>query len=230
MSKLSPTAADLEQAIIERRKAAAKAAAKAAKTSRGKPKPKKAVDRPTKEQIKSEIRRQKAKKRFRHFLRNTAYVILTVSAVAVLVSTFVLPVMKVYGNSMSPTVDSDEVVVCFKQRSYSAGDIVALYYNNRIIIRRIICTEGERFDIDADGNVFINDMYLDEPYLTEKSYDTTDIDLPFTVGTAQYFLLADNRASALDSRTNAVGTVTADQIAGRVLLSIWPLRTIRIIN
>lgn len=186
--------------------------------------------RPTSEQIAAEIRRDENKHRFRRFVRSAAYAILIVAALAVLVSTFFLPVMKVYGRSMEPAVAENEIVVCVKQRQYRPGDIVALYFNNRIILRRVICVGGDQFDIDEAGNVFVNGEYYDEPYLIEKSYETTDIDLPFKVNEANYFIMADNRSFALDSRSIAVGTVTKEQIAGKVILSIWPFRTFRMIG
>ena len=135
--------------------------------------------------------------------------------------------MKVYGNGMEPTIGEEEIVALVKQRTYKPGDIVGLYFNNRILLRRVVCASGDSFNIDEAGNVFVNGEYYDEPYLNEKSYDTTDIELPFKVPEGHYFVLADNRAKALDSRTVAVGTVTRDQIAGKVLASVWPLRTFR---
>lgn len=186
--------------------------------------------RPTLQQIEREIARESGKYRFRRALRAAAYTILVIAALAVLISTFVLPVMKVYGNGMEPTIGEEEIVALVKRRSYKPGDIVGLYFNNRILLRRVVCVGSESFDIDEAGNVFVNGEYYDEPYLSEKSYDTTDIDLPFKVPEGHYFVLADNRAKALDSRTVAVGTVTREQIAGKVLFSVWPLRTVRAIH
>ena len=186
--------------------------------------------RPTLQQIEREIARESGKYRFRRALRTAAYTILVIAALAVLISTFVLPVMKVYGNGMEPTIGEEEIVALVKRRSYKPGDIVGLYFNNRILLRRVVCVGSESFDIDEAGNVFVNGEYYDEPYLSEKSYDTTDIELPFKVPEGHYFVLADNRAKALDSRTVAVGTVTREQIAGKVLFSVWPLRTVRAIH
>ncbi len=186
--------------------------------------------RPTLQQIEKELAREAGKYRFRRAMRAAAYTILVIAALAVLVSTFILPVLKVYGNGMEPTVGEEEVVALVKQRTYRPGDIVGLYFNNRILLRRVVCVSGDSFDIDEAGNVFVNGDYYDEPYLSEKSYDTTDIDLPFQVPEGHYFVLADNRAKALDSRATAVGTVTRDQIAGKVLFSVWPPGKIRMIQ
>ena len=186
--------------------------------------------RPSLSQIERELARQAGKYRFRRAMRVAAYTILIVAALAVLVSTFVLPVLKVYGNGMEPTVSAEETVVLLKQRKYRQGDIIGLYFNNRIMLRRVICVHGDSFDIDEAGNVYVNGEYYDEPYLTEKSYDTTDIDLPFKVPEEHYFVMADNRAKALDSRSIAVGTVTREQIAGKVLFALWPPGSIRAIQ
>ena len=184
-------------------------------------------ERPTLSQIEGEIARESGKYRFRRAIRSAAYAILIIAALAILVSTFLLPVMKVYGDSMKPTVRADEVVVCIKKRAYEPGDIIALYFNNRILLRRVICVGGESFNIDEAGNVYVNEQYLDEPYLSEKDFGPTDIDLPFEVPEATYFVMGDHRATTLDSRSIAVGTVSKEQIAGKVLFSIWPLNTAR---
>ena len=184
-------------------------------------------ERPTLTQIEGEIARESGKYRFRRAIRSAAYAILVIAALAILVSTFFLPVMKVYGDSMRPTVRADEVVVCVKRHAYEPGDIIALYFNNRILLRRVICVGGESFNIDEAGNLYVNGEYLDEPYLAEKDYGPTDIDLPFEVPEATYFVVGDHRATALDSRTIAVGTVSKEQIAGKVLFSIWPPNTAR---
>ncbi len=128
---------------------------------------------------------------------------------------------------MKPTVRADEVVVCVKKRTYEPGDIIALYFNNRILLRRVIAVGGESFNIDEAGNVFINEEYLDEPYLSEKDRGETDIELPFEVQEDNYFVMGDHRSGTLDSRSIAVGTITKDQIAGKVLFSLWPLKTAR---
>jgi signal peptidase I len=184
-------------------------------------------ERPTLRQIEGEIARESGKYRFRRAIRSAAYAILVVAALAILVSTFFLPVMKVYGDSMKPTVRADEVVVCVKRRAYEPGDIIALYFNNRILLRRVIAVGGDSFNIDEDGNVFIPDQSLDEPYLSEKDLGPTDIELPFEVPEATYFVMGDRRATTLDSRSIAVGTVSKEMIAGKVLFSIWPPNTAR---
>ena len=186
--------------------------------------------RPTLQQIESELARETGKYRFRRVLRVAAYTVLVVAALATLVSTFVLPVMKVYGNGREPTIGENELVALVKRRSYAPGDIIGLYFNNRILLRRVVAVGGDRFNIDEAGNVYINDTYYDEPYLNEKAFETTDIELPFQVPEGHYFVLADNRAKALDSRSIAVGTVTSDQIAGKALFAIWPLQSIRTIQ
>ena len=187
-------------------------------------------NRPTASQIEDELIRVEGKKSFRRVLRSAAYVILVVAAVSVLLSTFLFPVLKVFGTGMQPTVAENEIVVCIKQRRYTPGDVIALYYNNRILLRRVVCVGPAQVNIDEDGNVFVDGALLEEPYLAEKSLTPIDVELPIEVSEGTYFVLADNRASAADSRAEAVGTLTADDIAGKVLFSVWPLQSMRSID
>ena len=187
-------------------------------------------NRPTASQIEDELIRVEGKKSFRRVLRSAAYVILVVAAVSVLLSTFLFPVLKVFGTGMQPTVAENEIVVCIKQRRYAPGDVIALYYNNRILLRRVVCVGPAQVNIDEDGNVFVDGALLEEPYLAEKSLTPIDVELPIEVSEGTYFVLADNRASAADSRAEAVGTLTADDIAGKVLFSVWPLQSMRSID
>ena len=187
-------------------------------------------NRPTASQIEDELIRVEGKKSFRRVLRSAAYVILVVAAVSVLLSTFLFPVLKVFGTGMQPTVAENEIVVCIKQRRYTPGDVIALYYNNRILLRRVVCVGPAQVNIDEDGNVFVDGALLEEPYLAEKSLTPIDVELPIEVSEGTYLVLADNRASAADSRAEAVRTLPADDIAGKVLFSVWPLQSMRSID
>ncbi|MBQ5969811.1 MAG: signal peptidase I [Clostridia bacterium] len=188
-------------------------------------------NRPTASQIEDELIRVEGKRRFLHVMRSAAYVILVVAAVAVLLSQFLFPVLRVYGPGMHPTVNENEIVICIKQRHYNRGDIVALYYNNRILLRRVIGVAGDSITIEETGDVIVNDVPLDEPYVAEKSFEPVDDDIlfPLEVSEGAYFVLADNRTQA-DSRVNTIGTVTSGDIAGKVLCSVWPLSTMRSIE
>ena len=178
---------------------------------------------PTVEQLEEELRRVSAKKNLSGALRGTLVVLVVVAALSVLISTMVLPVFKIYGSSMDPTLSSGDVVVALRGGSYDRGDVIAFYYNNKILVKRVIAMPGETVDIGEDGTVTINGTVLDEPYLTAKSLGECDIELPYQVPEGQYFVMGDHRDVSSDSRTAAIGCVETDQIVGTLQLQVWPL-------
>lgn len=190
----------------------------------------KPIEKPTLQQLEQELRRETDRRRFRRIVRSTVYVLITVAAVSVLIATLLLPVLRVYGNSMAPTIDEGEMVVCVKTKCFDRGDIIAFYYNNRILLRRVIGLPGDKIDIDEYGNVYLNGEILEEPYVSEKVYETCDIELPFKVPDGNLFVMGDNRGSSVDSRVSAVGTVSDDQIAGKPFVCIWPFPDFRLIQ
>jgi signal peptidase I len=146
--------------------------------------------------------------------------------VAILVATLWLPVLQIYGSSMTPTLQDGQIVFSVKTKKMTNGDIVAFYYNNKILIKRVVATPGDWVDIDTDGTVYVNGTALEEPYLTEKSFGDADIELPYQVPDGKYFVLGDHRATSVDSRHTAVGCVAQEQVVGRILIRIWPLNQI----
>ena len=134
-----------------------------------------------------------------------------------------MPVLQIYGNSMVPTLEDGQIVISVKTGNFQSGDIVAFYHGNKLLIKRFIAGSSDWVNIDEDGNVFVNDEKLDEPYLTEKAFGNTNIELPYQVPDQRFFLMGDNRDVSIDSRNTAVGCVAADQIVGKVVFRIWPL-------
>ena len=122
---------------------------------------------PTSEQFESELKRIKYRRDFSRILRSTISSLLVVAAVAVLISMLLLPILRVTGSSMAPTMQNDELVVCSKRSNFKAGDIVAFYYNNKILLKRVVGTAGDVIDIKEDGTVYLNGEELDEPYKSE---------------------------------------------------------------
>lgn len=181
------------------------------------------MDKPTVEQLEQEIKRVKYQRRYRTVLKSTVYTLITVAAVAVLVATLWLPVLQIYGNSMTPTLQDGEIVFSVKTSQMEPGDIVAFYYNNKILVKRVIAGPGDWVDIEADGTVFVNGVALDEPYLEEKSFGDADIELPYQVPEGRIFVMGDHRDTSVDSRHTAVGCVAQEQIVGKIVFRTWPL-------
>lgn len=181
------------------------------------------VELPTLEQVQNEQKRLRYKERYRRTLKSTVAVLLVVAAIAVLVATLWMPVLQIYGSSMVPTLEDGQIVISVKTSNFQSGDIVAFYHENKLLIKRFIAGSSDWVNIDEDGNVFVNDEKLDEPYLTEKAFGNTNIELPYQVPDQRLFLMGDNRDVSIDSRNTAVGCVAADQIVGKVVFRIWPL-------
>lgn len=161
--------------------------------------------------------------RLRKSIISTTNILIVVAALAVLTAMLFLPVLRIYGQSMNGTLRSGELVVSVKNSSFKTGDVIAFYYNNNILVKRVIATSGEWVDIDLDGNVYVNGTKIDEPYLEEKSFGEPDIDFPYQVPEERIFVLGDNRSVSVDSRNYAVGCVTSEQIVGKIVFRVWPL-------
>ena len=183
----------------------------------------KPIDLPTTEQIEQERNRLRYQRRYSRTLKSTVAILIVVAAAAVLVATLWMPVLRIYGTSMMPTLEDGQIVVSVKSSSFEPGDIVAFYHGNKLLIKRFIAGSADWVDIDADGNVSVNGTVLDEPYIAEKAYGETNITLPYQVPDNRYFLMGDNRDVSVDSRNTAVGCVSDEQIVGKVVFCIWPL-------
>ena len=160
---------------------------------------------------------------FANTLRSTIFILIVVSASAVLIAVLLLPVLRIYGHSMNDTLDEGDVVVSLKGSSFKTGDIIAFYYNNKLLVKRVIGQPGDWVDIDEAGNVYVNQVMLEEPYLDSKAFGETNIELPYQVPESRIFVLGDNRDVSIDSRNTSVGCVAEEQIAGKIVFRVWPI-------
>lgn len=181
---------------------------------------------PTAEQLDSEVKQVRYHKDFMKVLKNTVSSLIVVASVAVLVAMLLLPVLRVTGSSMSPTLKNDELVICSKRSNFKSGDMVAFYYNNKILLKRVIGIEGDIIDIKEDGTVYVNGTELDESYVNEKAFGICDIKLPYQVPDNRIFVMGDNRSVSVDSRSTTVGCIADEYVIGRVIFRLWPFKNI----
>ena len=187
-----------------------------------KPIRKEPVDYPSVEQLEAELKRVKYRSRYRAVLRSTLYMLIVVAAVAVLVATIWMPVLQIYGSSMTPTLNEGDIVVSIKGSDFEPGDLVAFYLGNKILVKRCIAGPGQWVDIDEDGNVSVDGKLLEEPYLTEKSLGGSNIELPYQVPDNRYFCMGDHRSTSVDSRHKEIGCVSEEQIVGKIVFRVFP--------
>ena len=181
---------------------------------------------PTAEQIEAEILREKYNRKYKQVLRSTMYSLIVVAAVAVLIATLALPVLQISGSSMEPTLNDEEIVVLLKTTNLKREELCCFSYQNKLLIKRVIGLPGDKIDIDLNGNVFVNDELLNEPYVTEKALGECDITFPCYVTDNHYFVLGDHRSTSIDSRNSVIGLVSEDYIIGKIFFRIWPFETI----
>lgn len=153
-------------------------------------------------------------------------IVLLTASVLINLFTFVTPVVEYCGSSMSPTLEDGQILVVSKVSDIEVGDIVAFYYNNKVLVRRVIATGSQQVSVDVFGTVTVNGEELDEDYIDNKTLGQCNLDFPYTVPVNTLFVLGDNRAVAMDSRLEEIGTVSEDRLIGKVVFSIYPFGSI----
>lgn len=189
-------------------------------------KPKKRITIPSLEEIQKERKRIRKSDYYRQSLRSTVSVLVVVAAVAVLIATLFLPILQISGDSMSPTLEHDEIVVLLKTKDFDRGDLIGFYYQGKILLKRVIALPEDEVAIDADGNVYVNGELLEEPYVTDKGLGDCDLEFPYKVPGTGYFVLGDQRSNSVDSRNSVIGAISREDIIGKVFVRVWPLSEI----
>lgn len=183
---------------------------------------KKAVEVPSLSEIQQERKRIRRGTYYWQALRGTVAVLIVVAAIAVLVTTLFLPILQISGDSMSPTLNHDEIVILLKTKEFERGDLIGFYYQGKILLKRVIALAEDEVAIDGEGNVYVNGELLDEPYVTDKSLGDCDLSFPYKVPPSEYFVLGDRRTNSVDSRNSTIGAVSQEDVIGKVFFRVWP--------
>lgn len=173
--------------------------------------------------LEAELERERYKNKYGKVLRSTAFSLIVVAAAAVLIAVLLLPVLQISGSSMTESLQDGDIVVALNSSGYKTGDVIAFYYNNNILVKRVIASSGDWVDIDEEGNVYVNNELLEEPYISDKALGDCNITLPYQVPDERCFVMGDHRATSIDSRNTAVGCVSNDMVIGKILVRVWPL-------
>lgn len=173
--------------------------------------------------FKAELDRERKRSVVKRVLRSTMLSLVVIAAVAVILVTLVFPILQISGNSMNMTLQDQDIVVSLRGTECDTGDVIAFYYNNKVLVKRVIANSGQWVDIDDDGNVYVDGVLLDEPYVSEKALGDCNIKRPYQVPEGRIFVMGDHRAVSVDSRSTAVGCVSDEQIVGKLMFCAWPL-------
>ena len=185
---------------------------------------------PSTEEVAAERKRLAYQNRYKRVLRSTIYALVVVAAAAVLLATLFLPVLQVSGDSMNPTLEDKDIILLVKSDQIKNGELCGFYWQNMLLLKRIIGLPGDVISLDEDGVVTVNGQVLDEPYVDELALGECDIRFPYQVPENRYFVLGDHRATSIDSRSSVIGCIEKSQIVGRVFLRIWPLSHFSLIH
>ena len=181
------------------------------------------VSLPDPEQLLQEVKQETGQAMKFRGLTRLIYAVIVLIAALFVMSMFWIPVVQVTGSSMNPTVKSGDIVLAKPEASYERGDIIAFHFNSGMLVKRVIAVGGDVVEISDDGLVTINNQPLEETYISELSLGQSDISYPFIVPEDRYFVMGDNRAVSVDSRSSALGTIPHEMIGGKVFMRLWPL-------
>jgi signal peptidase I len=187
----------------------------------------KSVIVPPRKELEIELKRIRYRENYMKTFKSTVYILVTVAAIAIIIATMLLPVLRIFGTSMSPSLRDGDIIVAVKGSDFEKSDLIAFYYNNKILVKRVIANAGDWVDIDETGVVKVNGVEIDEPYLDDRALGECDIELPYQVPEGRIFVMGDHRSISIDSRHTSLGCVADEQIVGKLLFRIWPLTEIK---
>lgn len=161
-------------------------------------------------------------------LWSTLRTLIFIALLAMVAAYYFFPVIHMHTDAMAPTLAGGDIILALKGESWSRGDVVAFYFNDKLLVKRIIAVAGDVISIADDGSVQLNGQPLAEPYVSVLSLGECDLEMPYTIPEDRVFVMGDQRELSLDSRSSAIGCVAPEQIVGRVLLRIWPLSQLQL--
>lgn len=173
-------------------------------------------------------KKKRARKNYFRALWSTVRTLVFIALLALVAAHYFFPVMKIHTDGMAPALTNGNVVVSLKGEEWQRGDVIAFYFNDKLLVKRVIAVEGDVISIDDHGAVQLNGQLLDEPYVSVFSLGECDIEMPYTVPEGRVFVMGDQRELSLDSRSSAIGCIAKEQIVGRVILRVWPLEQFNI--
>lgn len=172
----------------------------------------------------TEINRESYKEKYIKILKSTIYSLIIILAISILAATLIMPVLEISGSSMSPILNEGEIVISIKNKNLNTGDIIAFYHGNKILTKRVIAKPGNWVNIDKDGLVYIDGNLLKEDYIEEKALGSSNIEYPYQVPAEHWFVLGDDRHETIDSRNSDIGSISKENIIGKIVFRIWPLK------
>lgn len=178
------------------------------------------------QELEKELKRENYRSKYFKILTSTIYALIIVAAVAALVATLIMPVLQISGSSMTPTFQEGEIVFSIKTKNLKPGDIIAFYHGNKILVKRVIAGAGSWVNITIDGDVYVNGELLEENYIQEKMLGETNITYPYQVPDGSWFVLGDHREVSIDSRNSEIGCIKQEDIVGKIIFRVWPLKRI----
>ncbi len=181
---------------------------------------------PSIELLRKELEREESRYHFRRTILTITGILVVAAAITALLATRLFVLLEINGASMAPTLNEGEIVILRQTKDIETGDLVGFYYGGKILLKRAIGSAGDYIDIDEEGNVYVNNEMISEPYLEEKKLGRCELDFPYQVPEGMIFVLGDNRAVSIDSRIKAIGCVEDGQIVGKVAFRAWPFARI----